>query len=115
MIDLSSFLKHEFLKNNILDVVEQVDTIEDSELFAARICRGEYINLKFKSSSVKEHFIDIISTMIPDVNIINCNCSLNKFNENCFDNRLLIFNNVKLCKHAEILEEIKNYKGILIC
>ena len=71
------------------------------------------INIVFKNSMIKNHFIDSLSTARPDINVINCNCSVDKFFENDFSG-FLVFNNLKRCQHSEIIEEIKNHKGVLL-
>ena len=117
MKDLRSFVKDEFIKKALFERSLYVDSIEEAKNAAIKIGYGHYENVVFKNSSIKDIFINQLLTIRPDTNIINCNCSLNKFNEIKFDNLsgLLVFNNVKSCKHNEIIEAIKTHKSILIC
>lgn len=115
MKDLTSFIKNEFIKKDVIGTVKTVESIEDVNDCIRNISEGEYFNIRFTSTHLKEKFIDKLTTIRPDASIINCNCSLDRFNENSFDSKLLVFNNIKLCKHNEIIETIKNYKSILIC
>lgn len=117
MKDLTIFIKDEFIKKALFEESLYIDNEKDAYNTAVKINSGKYINIIFENSILKNNFLDIITTMRPDSNIINCNCSIDNFNNININNLsgLLIFNNVKNCKHKEIIETIKNYKGILIC
>lgn len=115
MKDLSTFVKDEFVKNHLFDEGVYISTIDDADKIISEISYGKYVNIVFEHSGLKDYFINALHTARPDINVINCNCSIDKFYENDFSCGLLIFNNVKRCKHPEIIEELKKYKGILIC
>jgi hypothetical protein len=55
----------------------------------------------------------MLSTARPDINVINCNSSIDSFLENDFTG-LLVYNNLKHCKYKEIIEMINKHKGIII-
>jgi hypothetical protein len=118
MRDLSVFMKEELMKSQLFMYNENdykyIDSIDEAEITVAAINCGNYMNLIFNSSNLKNYFIDKLLTSRQDTNLINCNCSKNRFDENSFDG-LLVFDNVLKCKHPEILNEIKNHKGIFIC
>lgn len=114
MKDLSTFVRDEFLKNHLFDEGVYISTIDEADKIISEVSYGRYVNVVFEHSGLKDYFINNLYTQRPDINVINCNCTVNKFYENDFDG-LLIFNNVKKCKHTEIVEEIKKHKGILIC
>ena len=110
------FIKDEFVKRSIDKLFENcisIDTMEDAEALASAVSYGKYANVVFSSSYCKNHFLDELSTAYPDAKVINCNCSTDKFFENDLCG-FLVFNNLKHCKSAEIIEEIKNHKGILL-
>ena len=116
MKNLSVFIKDEFVKRSIDKLFENcicIDTMEAAEQLVWDVSFGKYANVVFNSSVCKNHFIDELSTAYPDINVINCNCSADKFFENDFYG-FLVFNNLKHCKSTEIIEEIKNHKGILL-
>lgn len=117
MKNLSVFIKDEFVKQNIDKLFENcicIDTIDKAIDFAVKVGYGNYANIVFTSSLIKDRFIDKISTIHPDLNVINCNCTIDSFFENSF-NGYLIFNNLKRCQHMEIIEEIKKYNAVLLC
>lgn len=115
MKDLSNFVKTEFVKKQIFEKYIFIDTIESVDEVINTLNSGIYMNLKFKTSSLKNHFIDKITTIRPESNFINCNCSIERYYENEFRD-LLIFNNISKCKYEEILNDINKYdKSIKIC
>lgn len=116
MKELSVFIRNAFVSADVNGLFEDsvyICAMDDVKPVVSDIIRGKYVNVVFKSSAIKEHFIDSLYTLRPDVNVINCNCSVDRFFENDFDG-LLIFNNMKNCKHKEIIEETSNHKGIRI-
>lgn len=114
MKELSDFVKNEFIKQQLFENCIYVDTIEGVNEVINSLNRGIYLNIKFKTTNLKEYFIDQITTSRPESNIINCNCSVNSYFENTFNN-LIIFNNLGKCKHQEILKDVEKYKAIKIC
>lgn len=117
MKNLSTFITDTFIKKDINRLFEDciyIDNIEMAEKTAKSICCGNIVNVVFETSIFKNRFINVLSSLMPNINIINCNCSKNRFLENDFTG-FLVFNNLKFCKHKEIIEEIKkNYKGVMI-
>ena len=117
MKNLSVFIKDEFIKKNVDTFFENsicIETIEQANQAVLDVTYGNYANIVFTNSVVKDRFIERLSTYQQDINVINCNCTVDSFFENSFDG-FLVFNNLKRCKHAEIIEEIKKHKAILIC
>lgn len=114
MKDLSIFIKEEFIKNNLLNNSVFINTIEEADGALYKLSRGDKFNIKFINTSVKEYFLNNLLTIRPEANIINCNCSIDKFDENNFYG-YLVFNNINKCKHPEIFEKIKKYNGVLLC
>lgn len=117
MKNLSTYIRDSFIKYSLCEMLESheyVESIEQASKLINEVNYGKTCNLIFKNSHIKEYFIDNLHTVRPDINVINCNCSIERFYENDF-NGLLIFNNVKHCKHKEIVEEIQKHKGILLC
>lgn len=117
MKNLSVFIHNEFIKNDIDKLFENnicIDTIDEAIDTAVWALYGNYANIIFANSTVKDRFIEKLSTCKPDINVINCNCSVERFFENNF-NGFLVFNNLKKCHNKEIIEEVKKYKAILLC
>ena len=117
MKNLSVFIKDEFVKQNIDKLFENcicIDTIDRAVDSALRVTYGSCANIVFTSSIVKDRFLDKLALIHSDLNVINCNCTKDSFFENDF-NGFLVFNNLKKCQHAEIIEEIKKHKAVLLC
>lgn len=117
MKNLSIFIKDEFIKKNIDKLFENsicIETVEEANRAVSNINHGSCANIVFTSSLVKDRFLDKLKTYIPDINVINCNSTISSFFENDFGG-FLVFNNLTRCKHAEIIEEIKKHKAILLC
>lgn len=114
MKELSRFVKEEFLKNDLFEDRVSVDTLEAADDVVYRVSAGERMSIMFRSSSLKDYFFDSLYSVRPDLNIVNCNCTVDRFNENTFDG-LLVFNNVKRCGHLQIIEMVKKHKGVIIC
>ena len=118
MKSLSTFIKDESVKANVDKFFENhicIDTIELADQMALKMSYGSYANLVFINSQTKNYFIDRLQAYRQDVNVINCNCTIDRFLENSFDG-FLVFNNLKRCQHTEIIEEIKKHKKtVLLC
>lgn len=117
MKNLSVFIKDEFVKRDIDKLFENcicIDTIEQAIYSALEVSYGTCANIVFSTSTVKDRFLSKLESIIPNINVINCNCTIDSFFENDF-NGFLVFNNLKRCQHMEIIEEIKKHKAILIC
>lgn len=117
MKDLSVFIKDEFIKNTLFKESVFVDSEEKINQVFESIANGNNTNIIFKNTGLKDYFINNLSIYRPDSVIINCNCTVDCFESLNLDNisGLIVFNNVKKCKYPEIIESIKQYKGILIC
>lgn len=93
-----------------------ISNIEDAEKIAYRIAYGEYLNILFESSYLKDIFFNIINENRPDITIINCNSNFERFEEKLWKSgKIIIFNNINKCTDDRILNIIKTEKGILIC
>lgn len=117
MKSLSTFIKDESVKANVDKFFEKhicIDTIELADQMALKMSCGNYANFVFINSYIKNYFIDRLQTHRQDLNVINCNCTLDSFFENNFRG-FLVFNNLKRCQHKEIIEVIKKHNAILIC
>lgn len=117
MKSLSTYANDTFIKYTLYELFESheyVDDIDKVNNLINEVNYGKTTKLIFKNTYLKEYFIDNLYTVRPDINVVNCNCSIDRFYENNFDG-LLIFNNVKHCKHPEIIKEIQKHKCLLLC
>lgn len=119
MRNLSNFIKDDYINKNIDKLFENnicIRTEEDVNNVVSLINNGSYANVVFTNSILKNIFIDKLSMYRDNINVINCNSTVNRFFENNFDG-FLVFNNLTHCKHTEIIDEIRKYshKSILIC
>lgn len=71
----------------------------------------------FDKLYLKNNFLEaVLYYMNGDATIFNCNTSFTQFkNESKTLNSLLIYDNVHKCKDEQIVDWIKENKGILIC
>lgn len=118
MKDLSVFVKNEFVKKEINKLFNNIECVyienfEDCNRIANEIGYGKHMNVSFKNGIIKDRFIDLLSSIRTDINVINCNCSLDCFFENDFSG-FLVFNNLKRCQYTEIINEIKKHGGIIL-
>ena len=116
MKNLSVFIKDEFVKRDIDKLFENcicIDTIEKAVYSALETSYGTCANIVFTSSVIKDRFLDKLVNVNSDIKVINCNCTIDSFFENDF-NGFLVFNNLKKCQHAEIIEEIKKHKNKIL-
>lgn len=116
MKSLSTFIKDEYAHsavNRLFKECVYVNSMDIAERTAKDICYGRRCNIVFENSIYKNRFINVLTTLKPDINVINCNCSVDSFFENDF-NGFLVFNNLKYCNNKEIINEITTRKGILI-
>lgn len=117
MKSLSTYANDTFIKYTLYELFESheyVDDIDKINRLINEVNYGKTPKIVFKNSYLKEYFISNLYTVRPDINVVNCNCSIDRFYENNFGG-LLIFNNVKHCKHSEIIEEIQKHKCLLLC
>ena len=114
MKQLSEYIKDEFLKNKFFKESIYVRDNATADSLAFEASYNNIFNLVFDNFSLKEHFLDSLAIYNKNLNIINCNSTIDRFFENDFSG-LIVFDNIKKCKDSKILEEIKKYKAILIC
>ena len=114
MKQLSEYIKDEFIKNKFFENSIYVKDVVTADSLAYDVSIGKIFNVVFDNFALKEHFFDTLSSDNRNLNIINCNSTIDRFFENDFSG-LLVFDNIKKCKDSKILEEIKKYKAILIC
>ena len=114
MRKLSDFVKDEFIKKQLFEEGLYINNFDEVNAVVNNINNGEYKNIIFENTYLKERFLSRLKMLRPDYNLINCNSSINRFFENDF-NGLIVFDNIKKCKDKKILEEIKKYKAVLIC
>lgn len=116
MKNLSVFIYDKFIKKDIDKLFENcicIDTIEEAIDAAINTLYGNYANIVFTNSVIKDRFLDKLSTIHLNINVINCNCSVDRFFENDFTG-YLVFNNLKKCHSKEIIEEINKYKNKIL-
>lgn len=114
LLDLDSFVKVDFLRKELGKSCVVVTTTEDADAFAFDLSQGKIKNVIFEKSNLKNYCFAKIREYI-DVNIVNCNSSLERFCESLDSNRVTIFDNVNICKNIDILNLVVNKKGILVC
>lgn len=113
MIDIKTYIKR---NNMIEESYVVVDDIEEAESLAKRVCYGENLHIKFKTYSLKNIFMNEVEIHSPGISFINCNSNKDKFFENIKNSSYgIVFNNVEKCYDEDILDYIKNNKGIYIC
>lgn len=115
MKNISVFIKDDLVKRTINKLFENnicIDTIEDSIDTAISIAyrNSNCTNIIFTSSIIKDRFLTKLESLVSNLNVINCNCTIDSFFENDFSG-FLVFNNLKKCQHTEIIEEISKYKN----
>jgi hypothetical protein len=118
MKNISVFIKDDLVNRSINKLFESnicIDTIEESIDTAINVAYGSSgcTNIIFSTSALKDRFLAKLESMQLELNVINCNCTIDSFFENNF-NGFLVFNNLKRCQHTEIIEEIKKHKAILL-
>ena len=114
LLDLNSFVKVDFLREELSKSCVMVTTTEEADAFAFSVSRGEMRNVIFEKSNLKNYCFAKIREYT-DVNIVNCNSSLERFCESLDSSRVTIFDNVNVCKNLDILSLVVNKKGILVC
>lgn len=114
MKSLSEFVMDSIVIKDLFVDAVHINSIDEADNILHNINCGINNKVIFKNSSIKSYFIDKLSTIRPDINVINCNCSVDKFNENSF-NGFLVFDNVNRCKYYDIISEIKKYNGVILC
>lgn len=115
MINLSNFVRVDFLRKELEKSSTTVSSIEEADSFAFKISNGELQNVIFEKSYLKSYCFAKLQELC-DVQIINCNSNLERFCESLENKaKVTIFDNVNLCKDIDILSIVLNKKGILVC
>lgn len=116
MLTLTQYIKSKTIRERFCENCIFVESMEDAEAYAFHVSNGNYYNIIFESSILKDRFFSIIKTNRPDTSIINCNSNYERVSESLWEsNGLVIYNNVHICKDEEILNIINDKKGIYVC
>ena len=116
LVSLSKYLKTSSIKNMVGENYIYIDSLDDAEKIACRVSQSEYINIVFETSTLKNRFFAILEKLRPDVSIINCTSTLKRFKDNVSEaSNLVIYNNINKCDNSDILDIIKENKGIFVC
>lgn len=93
-----------------------IRNIEEVDNLVLHISNGTMINVIFEKTSLKYYFFTKIHDVCENVNIINCNSCLERFCESIQENaQITIFDNLNQCKNSDIINLIRNRKGIIVC
>lgn len=115
LINLSSYIKLDCVKNKFTESCEIVTNIEEAESIARKISLGKTCNIIFETSSLKNRFFSTLKTQRQDICIINCDSGDERFINDINEAQgLIIFDNVNKCKDLNRFNYIKKNK-ILIC
>lgn len=81
----------------------EIETVEDAKKYGVMIICGRRPGiLRFQSSITKQYFFSLIKQYIPDVNIINCDSSEDRFEndiKHLHENDVVVFDNIHKCPH----------------
>lgn len=113
MIKLSAFIQSMDIHKELEKNHSYISSIAEADAYAMDVQSGVWNNVIFENTSLKAYTFDKIQTLC-DVNIINCNSTLERFCESLSDG-LNIFDNIDKCKNEDILCIVLNNKGILSC
>lgn len=110
--------KHDFIKEFMKSCLI-VSDISDAEFMASLLLRNDLNTNKiyFPKSSLKIIFFNKVKNYNNDIKIINCDCSVKRFNEELLNinNNIVIFNNIDKCDRL-IFESIKDLNNcIYVC
>ena len=119
LVSLSKYLKTSSIKNMVGENYIYIDSLEDAEKIAYNIAWQDIMeckNIVFETSTLKNRFFAILEKLRPDVSIINCTSTLKRFKDNVSEaSNLVIYNNINKCDNSDILDIIKENKGIFVC
>ena len=114
--NLTRYIKNSYIKDMFTSSYICVDSMEDAEKWGRNFSLGEYNNLIFKTSYMKEVFFTTITSNRKDITIINCNSNTSKLNELLWNAKgLIIYNNIDRCEDPDVIDIIRNKKGYFIC
>lgn len=116
LVNLAKYLKVESIKELIGDNYVYVDSLDGAERIACSVAQNEPINIVFESSVIKNRFFSELKRMRPETTIICCTSTLQRFKHNVEESSdLIIYNNINKCENSDILDIIKENKGIFVC
>lgn len=116
LVSLTKYLKVESIKELIGDNYVYIDSLDSAEQIAHSIAQNELTNIVFESSVIKNRFFSELKRMRPDVTIICCTSTLQRFKRNVEESSdLIIYNNINKCENSDILNIIKENKGVFVC
>ena len=108
---VDSYIQQELAKSCMT-----IRDIEEVDNLVLRISNGKITNVIFEKTSLKYYFFTKIHDVCENVNIINCNSCLERFCESIQKSaQITIFDNLNQCKNPDIINLIKNRKGIIVC
>lgn len=91
-----------------------ISSFDDVSRYINKLLQGQIINVMFKRTSLKVYCFSKIQENI-DTNIINCESCMQRFCEQLIiPAKLVIFDNIGRCKDQNIIDIVKNKKGILV-
>lgn len=120
MLNLSNYIKHQFIKEKYNQSCQIVSTIEEAEDMANAILIGHKFNLIFESSYLKNYFFTYLKRHENNISIINCESSGDRLNDDINEvtinnPRICIFDHINNCDEV-LLESIKKiHNSILVC
>ena len=112
LVSLTKYLKVESIKELIGDNYVYIDSLDSAEQIAHSIAQNDLTNIVFESSVIKNRFFSELKRMRPDATIICCTSTLQRFKRNV---DLIIYNNINKCENSDILNIIKENKGVFVC
>lgn len=116
MINLDNFIKIDFIKKSMMKSCRYITNENEVTSYVFDLLDGHYSNAIFETSNLRRRFFEEINYRDIDVNVVNCDSSLERFCESLNENSpLIIFNNVNRCHDTNILDIVRNTKSILIC
>lgn len=81
----------------------EIETVEDAKTYGIMIICGRRPGiLRFQSSTTKQYFFSLIKQYIPDVIIINCDSSEDRFEndiKHLHKDDVVVFDNIHKCPH----------------
>ena len=114
MIDLSTFIKCDFLRESLKENGILIKDASDVRAYVLDLTEGLQKNVIFENSQLKDYLFEYLREQGIQYEIVNCNATEERFFENFNTNHLRIYNNVGKCKSQEILKIIQNNSGIII-
>lgn len=119
LVSLSKYLKTSSIKNMVGENYIYIDSLEDAEKIAYTIAWHDIVeckNIVFETSTLKNRFFAVLEKLRPDTSIINCTSTLKRFKDKVNEaSNLVIYNNINKCDNSDILDIIKENKGIFVC